>query len=419
MPTSRLASFGGWFIIAIALMFGAGTLYSTYTISKFHDRIEHLESEGELVSLDELIYKVETETDDAIYYLDKIAAMEIDYSIIPRDEDGEILTDEQSLALFEKFEKENQQFFEIIELAVNAPEASIRIPRTGDFDLEVHQMEEALEWKLHALIGKNDGQSACEVAIEIMQLAEKIDGPFLMKSLLAMAFRVQTQRAIYKIATTGLLDSVDSSTLDRINDLLESADPMASYVGAIKAERSAAIYHLLNSDYSREYKLEQSRLAKLTMKIPSGQVILAGNTLLNQLGQAIENGQQPLTTDIALDKFEYDWNTVVAFGGDVASAFNKLRDQFGGEVAMNRVLRILLAFHTADDAADRDSWSPEYLQSIGVPKDFTIDPYTGDPMTIKRVNNQWLVYSCGYDHTDDGGDCELDLRYGFDIPCEE
>ena len=130
MPTSRLASFGGWFIIAIALMFGAGTLYSTYTISKFHDRIEHLESEGELVSLDELIYKVETETDDAIYYLDKIAAMEIDYSIIPRDEDGEILTDEQSLALFEKFEKENQQFFEIIELAVNAPEASIRIPRT-------------------------------------------------------------------------------------------------------------------------------------------------------------------------------------------------------------------------------------------------------------------------------------------------
>ena len=146
---------------------------------------------------------------------------------------------------------------------------------------------------------------------------------------------------------------------------------------------------------------------------------VSGSTLLNQLGQAIENGQQPLTTDIALDKFEYDWNTVVAFGGDVASAFNKLRDQFGGEVAMNRVLRILLALHTADDAADRDSWSPEYLQSIGVPKDFTIDPYTGDPMTIKRVNNQWLVYSCGYDHTDDGGDCELDLRYGFDIPCEE
>jgi len=72
MPTSRLASFGGWFIIAIAVMFGAGTLYSTYTISKFHNRIEHLESEGELVSLDELIYKVETETDDAIYYLDKI-----------------------------------------------------------------------------------------------------------------------------------------------------------------------------------------------------------------------------------------------------------------------------------------------------------------------------------------------------------
>ena len=78
MPTSRLASFGGWSIVAIAVLLGIGTLYSNYAISRFHNRIEHLKSEGELVLLDKLVYEVETETDDAVFYLDKIAAMDID-----------------------------------------------------------------------------------------------------------------------------------------------------------------------------------------------------------------------------------------------------------------------------------------------------------------------------------------------------
>ena len=65
-----------------------------------------------------------------------------------------------------------------------------------------------------------------------------------------------------------------------------------------------------------------------------------------------------------------------------------------------------------DDATNRDSWTPDYLESLGVPTAATIDPFTGEPMTIKRVDDRWLVYSVGPDHTDDAGDWQRDLRFG-------
>ena len=86
---------------------------------------------------------------------------------------------------------------------------------------------------------------------------------------------------------------------------------------------------------------------------------------------------------------------------------------------MKRVLRIQLALETAEGATDRESWTPDYLQSIGVPAESTIDPFTGDPMTIERANDQWLIYSFGYDQIDDSGDWEKDLRFGKRNPSDE
>ena len=425
MPNSKIATYGGWMIVAIAVLMGIGAVYSSLTYSRFHTRVQQLQEAGEITSLDDLVYEVENELDDARFYLEKIAAMKVDYSVIPRDENDEIKTDAQSIALFEKFAAEHQAIFEHAKLAVESPDFSIKTDDTQmGFDLEVHRLEEAMEWKGRTLIAKRNGQGACEVAIDMLQLAKKTEHPFGGEAIQGLSFRSVAWQILYDITEHDLLSTVAPETLAEVFTLLDEPDLngpdfLATYCTALKNERSIATYYILNSEnpISERYGMDQSKLAKATKNIPAGPAIFVGNALLDQIGAAIADSQTPLSTKLTNAPNE-DWNILVAIGGDLpnlqslSAGFVHLREQFGGGVAMNRVLRILLALHMADDAKDRTTWPAEYLVGLGVPEASTIDPFTDKPLTIKRVNNRWLVYSYGYDRADDGGDWQRDLRFG-------
>ncbi len=43
------------------------------------------------------------------------------------------------------------------------------------------------------------------------------------------------------------------------------------------------------------------------------------------------------------------------------------------------------------------------LADLGLPQESTIDPYSSEPLHIKKVPEGWLVYSIGLNLTDDGG----------------
>ncbi len=44
--------------------------------------------------------------------------------------------------------------------------------------------------------------------------------------------------------------------------------------------------------------------------------------------------------------------------------------------------------------------------SLGLPTDATIDPFTEQPLVIRKQGASWLVYSLGFDLKDDGGDID-------------
>ncbi len=43
------------------------------------------------------------------------------------------------------------------------------------------------------------------------------------------------------------------------------------------------------------------------------------------------------------------------------------------------------------------------LGELGLPTETTIDPFTGEPLKVKRTPRGWLVYSVGRNFKDDGG----------------
>jgi hypothetical protein len=55
------------------------------------------------------------------------------------------------------------------------------------------------------------------------------------------------------------------------------------------------------------------------------------------------------------------------------------------------------------------------LADLGLPSDATVDPYSGQPMSLKHTDDGWIVYSVGQNRRDDGGalnDQRLDVGIG-------
>ena len=46
------------------------------------------------------------------------------------------------------------------------------------------------------------------------------------------------------------------------------------------------------------------------------------------------------------------------------------------------------------------------LRKLGLPADATIDPFTEQPLFIRKTELGWLIYSVGFDLKDNGGDVD-------------
>ena len=83
--------------------------------------------------------------------------------------------------------------------------------------------------------------------------------------------------------------------------------------------------------------------------------------------------------------------------------------------AKTRCLRVLNAVQGFEE--EHPGVVPE-LADLGLPAEATIDPYSGEPLRMRRLPEGWLVYSVGENLTDNGGDVtaapgKLALDVGF------
>jgi len=83
--------------------------------------------------------------------------------------------------------------------------------------------------------------------------------------------------------------------------------------------------------------------------------------------------------------------------------------------AQLRSLRVLLALQARGEP---NSPPPADLAELGLPKPWTLDPFTGKPLRVRRVEGGWLIYSLGPNGQDDGGQFDDDADCGLGPPVE-
>lgn len=84
-----------------------------------------------------------------------------------------------------------------------------------------------------------------------------------------------------------------------------------------------------------------------------------------------------------------------------------------------RCLRVLNALQTHVPA---ESDKAPKLSELGLPAATTTDPYTGEPLHVKKTPQGWLVYSVGKNFVDDGGKFDneqSDIGVGPPLPADK
>lgn len=85
---------------------------------------------------------------------------------------------------------------------------------------------------------------------------------------------------------------------------------------------------------------------------------------------------------------------------NVIPAFNAVRGAMNRVRAQLRCLRVLNALQALEPQPEDSAVD---LTRLALPGNATIDPYTGEPLHVKRVKAGWIVYSVFDDRVDDGG----------------
>lgn len=407
MPISRFASISGKIAIVLSVILIIAGSVGFINYIRFQSRVNQLKANDELMSLEDIVHLVEDPRDDALTYLTPIfeAAAEISKEI-PRDELGFEKTDADSIALFDRLATTHVDVFAQMKLAANAPDMSL------DFDeehnqnvsvLELHIIGSLLAWKGKVLVAKGDIDGGANVALELLQLSNTVQQPFLMNLMLRNSFRVNAFSILYEAASTG---EIDAATKAKINLHLENLDLAKDYQMALKLERSVSLYYIINPGLHSDS--QPSAFAWLTSMVPAGPAIVAGNTFLDQMETIIDRGETPWSKQYPVGEDENDWSILSAFGGDLTSSYNNIRNAMGRVAAASRATRIVLALGGSDRALHFDDGVTDHLVRIGVPEEMTIDPFTDLPLQVKQSGNRWLVYSIGPDKIDDGGSRDSD-----------
>ena len=91
------------------------------------------------------------------------------------------------------------------------------------------------------------------------------------------------------------------------------------------------------------------------------------------------------------------------FDSMVAPALSAAREATARNQALSRVLRVLNAIQSSPNwmAADQID-----ALKLGLPADATKDPFTEQPLVIRKQGSGWLIYSVGFNLKDDGGEID-------------
>jgi len=213
--------------------------------------------------------------------------------------------------------------------------------------------------------------------------------PFLMGFLVTAASEQIAVDEINQILQAGPVSAHSRESLDRE---LALHDTMEGHNWALKSERAFALSSAWEMP-GAGFWLTRGFVNDLAL-----QLIALFDRHLERGAQPFAAVKSPMTKPRSSGT---RLNPLATLASLLEPALNSAREAAERTRAVSRALRVLNALQARGPAArDREPKVGE----LDLPAQATVDPFSGEPLLMKRLPEGWMVYSVGSNLIDDGGD---------------
>jgi hypothetical protein len=309
-----------------------------------------------------------------------------------------------------------------LEEGIHAAAAADQYASVADFSLG-HQkfLEEILEkraqsvrslarfcdWKMVVLIADGQPQQAAELGLQMLKIARLRDRePLLVNYLVNVAVRGIIAQRMDGVLASGPISAELHAAID---EELARQDSHDAIIQALKTERaySATITASIGLDFASE------EVNPLWVKFVGWPVKRLYIGALESYDQTFEIANKPW--------FEVNRRQESNEDSAMPTGYGVLADLLqpglrAALVAHARSLVSLRALRIANALAQyRDEHGREAsgLSDLSLPREATIDPFSGEPLKLKHTDDGWLIYSVMQNGIDDGGDFTDAKDYGL------
>jgi hypothetical protein len=235
-----------------------------------------------------------------------------------------------------------------------------------------------LYYRAYLLVAKGNNDEAVRSALMIFRLARRYDrNPTLVGHLGTITAQGYAIKSASLALETGVVSEKVHEALEAECALCESMD---GYVWALKSER-ALVLDLLRTSRARnvsEFLDEtQTFLSLARNPVPYREAV-----------QII--GKMPKRA----------WYDTSAFAG---TDVDYPKATYQAVIRVRATIRSLRVLSALQRHVPPGSDKTPKLTELGLPAEAITDPYTGEPLHVKKTPQGWLVYSVGPNGEDDGG----------------
>jgi hypothetical protein len=266
------------------------------------------------------------------------------------------------------------------------------------------------DWRITVMIADGKAQEAAQLGLESLRLARLHDAePLLVNYLLGLALRGFAAQDLYDAIAAGPISPQLHAAIDE--ELVEQDDPQR-VVRALKSERAYCV--ALTASIGMDSSFDQAN--PILMKIvgwPMKRLYLGAVDSFDRVF--------PLATK--------PWNEIWRTLSPTNSALPPTGDGILADLLMPTLkatfqstardlatLRSLRIFNALRQYAEQNGHEARGLEDLSLPKEATIDPFSGEPLKLKHTDDGWIVYSVMDNGVDDGGDFVGMKDYGLAPP---
>ena len=321
---------------------------------------------------------------------------------------GELPTDEQVAAMraiLDRYTGLQQQILAALVAPQYASTADFSLEFTPFLETQLPRVQRLrtiarfVDWRVKALLADGNQQEAIDWSLSLLELSALCKGePFLVSYLVTVAMR---NIALHDLHQSILAGPTDAATYAKIDKALERLEQDIDLEGVFRTERALSISACIEQGWKRA---------------PPGIGNFLGWPIKRRFLGPIELYDEiiPLA-DVPYNEVEKEFqaggNLAVPTGKGVLAdllvpSFEAAIKASNRDIALVRSLRVLNSLQQAGDDA-------QSLDDIDLPAASTTDPFTGNPLVVRKTDSGWFVYSVGEDLTDNSGMFKEAKDFGF------